>query len=269
MASQMFMTNDVFHSTAKIKIPVEIDALLLHINNTMRDGNEYGVYLSGDLDLETFTINVNPEAFHIPKQEVSAAHIRFIEHRSDPDLFNMVIHRHPAGVTNFSGTDNASINEDFDISCLFIPQPVYKYEQPILGASFAPGVAAQDPAFFADDPFDLESMFPMAGRRGIINRRRMAARSAAQPADFRRPVAYQPPVLEGYKSTYPRGILNYPVDRKKGIWIRLAVEFEPIPIYNPGPYFKAFLEDGIDLPFLKERILSHSTNAMYSYPVHY
>lgn len=254
MASpQMFMTNDVFHSTAKIRIPVEIDALLLHINETMRDGNEYGIYLSGELDLKTFKIDVNPEAFHIPIQEVSAAHIRFIEHRSDPDLFNMVIHRHPAGVTNFSGTDNASINEDFDISCLFIPQPVYKYEQPVMGASFA-----KNPALFVEDPLGLDDFFPTAGRRGIINRRRMAS----QPA-YQRPV-YAPPVLEGFKSTYPRGIINYPVDRKEGIWIRLAVEFEPIPIYNPGPYFKAYLNDGIDLPFLQERIRSHSTNAMYA-----
>lgn len=58
------------------------------------------------------------DAIFVPTQTVSTAFVDY--HEDAPEGYNTVIHKHPNGVSNFSGTDDRYINQNFDISLLWM-----------------------------------------------------------------------------------------------------------------------------------------------------
>ena len=77
---------------------------------------EFGVFLKGQfLD---GVLYVDENTTFIPKQKVTSVTVDFQE---DPpeDNYNGVIHRHPTGCKNFSGTDAHHINRNFEFSLLY------------------------------------------------------------------------------------------------------------------------------------------------------
>lgn len=110
-----------------IVIPHSVDNLLklLHVNMTDKS-SEFGIYLKATLNPDTGKAIIKPvnietgENFYVPKQQVSAASIVFNEPPPDSS-FNCIIHRHPKGCTSFSSTDMNSINQEFAVSLIYIP----------------------------------------------------------------------------------------------------------------------------------------------------
>jgi hypothetical protein len=107
----------------EVRVPTDVMDFLNKIHSHLdNDRSEYGVYLKGTLDKDDMVFAILPgeENMYLPSQKVTAASLQFTEdppHKS----FNAVVHRHPAGMSGFSGTDRESINQDYDMSMLFIP----------------------------------------------------------------------------------------------------------------------------------------------------
>lgn len=103
-----------------IFVPSKITRLMNYIGNTPRLGSmEYGMYLKTSRKvIEGILCYIVSEEYYIPEQDVTAAAISFTESRPDYS-FNAVIHRHPEGVNEFSGTDETSVNANFDLSLLY------------------------------------------------------------------------------------------------------------------------------------------------------
>ena len=76
---------------------------------------EFGAFLKADFINGELHIT---EDFIVVKQLVTSVTIDFEE--DPPEGFNGVIHRHPSGCTKFSGTDDTSINENYDFSLLYV-----------------------------------------------------------------------------------------------------------------------------------------------------
>jgi proteasome lid subunit RPN8/RPN11 len=131
------------HSRATILVPSSIVTLLNSILGGLANkGSEYGIYLKGTLNKQTMTMTLSEE-YMIPKQEVTSVTIDFKEDPPSTD-WNVVLHRHPDGVTRFSGTDVSSINKEFDASLLFIPP--FDFPQAIMNVDIGDGVLLQLPA---------------------------------------------------------------------------------------------------------------------------
>jgi len=79
-----------------------------------RVDTEFMLYAKADF--RTFpTITIQDIFF--PEQEASYAYVKSLEKK--PDEFNVVIHRHPHGNTQFSATDDEFLNNNSLISMLF------------------------------------------------------------------------------------------------------------------------------------------------------
>lgn len=89
----------------------------LMINDPGMGTQEFGVFLSGSFTSAGHLVLT--EDFYIPSQKVSTATIDFTEEPPDMKKYNGVIHRHPAGCKNFSGTDTQNINKNFEFSLLY------------------------------------------------------------------------------------------------------------------------------------------------------
>jgi len=128
----------------RIELPAEIGRTMLSLLQFLPNpGLEYGVFLQGEWDPEKATVKVRPDKVYFPKQEVTAASISFLE--EPPGLeWNVIMHRHPAGVRRFSATDVNSINEEFLASILFIP--TWEFPDAIINVPLAPGAKLQIPA---------------------------------------------------------------------------------------------------------------------------
>jgi len=110
--------------SGEVKVPISILPKLLLI--TEKVGlNEVGLYLKSELDFTSnnkvvATISSEKEFFYLPKQKVSPVGIDFNE--SKPKWCNTVLHRHPDGCIRFSGTDIEYLNQEFEVSVLYIPE---------------------------------------------------------------------------------------------------------------------------------------------------
>lgn len=102
----------------KIYVPMDIIGTMQAFEKYSQ-GNEYGLFLSAKVDSASLEATIESEIWEFPKQEVTGASIKFIDYRSDAS-FNAVVHRHPTGCNTFSGTDWYYINQDFEVSFLFI-----------------------------------------------------------------------------------------------------------------------------------------------------
>lgn len=101
------------------KFPFELLKSLRQVDNGVKQkiGDvEFSVYIHGEFnDDGVFVIS---EDFYIPKQKVSGASVDYLE---EPDnYYNGCLHKHPKGVTTFSGTDKKYINSNFDFSILYL-----------------------------------------------------------------------------------------------------------------------------------------------------
>ena len=125
------------HTHATIVMPADIARVMVGIVGLLPDPNlEFGLYLKGRWDPTTATVEVAPGEYVFPGQEVTPASIRFTEEPPGPE-WNVVIHRHPHGYRTFSGTDRASINEEFLASILFIP--AWDFPEAVINIPIAPG----------------------------------------------------------------------------------------------------------------------------------
>ena len=81
---------------------------------------EYSVLVKAEI--KGNRIIVKPEVY-IPYQKASYAFIEYDHLEMDFALyrqgFNVVIHKHPTGISHFSSTDYSSINQIFPVSILF------------------------------------------------------------------------------------------------------------------------------------------------------
>ena len=134
-------TGMAIHTQATIVLPADIARVMVGIVGLLPDPNlEFGLYLKGRWDSTSATVEVAPGEYVFPGQEVTPASIRFTEEPPGPE-WNVVIHRHPHGVRTFSGTDRASINEEFLASILFIP--AWDFPDAVVNVPLAPGSKLQ------------------------------------------------------------------------------------------------------------------------------
>jgi hypothetical protein len=99
-----------------VKIPIEILGVSYQILNEI-ETDEFS-FLAKIISSEKNEFTLGKE-FYIPEQEVSGTSVNFLE-KNLPKEFDVVIHRHPNGLKEFSKTDQESINSHFKISILFV-----------------------------------------------------------------------------------------------------------------------------------------------------
>jgi proteasome lid subunit RPN8/RPN11 len=110
----------VIEPPLKCKVPQSVLIMMRTIEHHMRrkpqmGALEFGAFLKGKFENGCLMVG---EDFSIVKQQVTGATIDFQE--EPPPEFNGVIHRHPNGCKSFSGTDRASINQNYDFSLLYV-----------------------------------------------------------------------------------------------------------------------------------------------------
>ena len=126
---------------SRVIVPSEIGRLMLTIHGLLPSaGLEFGLYLKGVWVPEQAAVVVSAETYYFPKQRTTPGSIQFLEDPPSPD-FNVVIHRHPQGVRDFSGVDQASINQEFLASILFIP--MWDFPSAVVNIPLARGVKLQ------------------------------------------------------------------------------------------------------------------------------
>jgi hypothetical protein len=92
------------------------------ISNVMKSFNfhfpssEFSIFCIIEYDKENKCFKLRDEYF-VPKQRVSHGGVDYNE--DAPDGYNCVVHKHPRGCRNFSGTDDTYINQNFDYSLLW------------------------------------------------------------------------------------------------------------------------------------------------------
>lgn len=103
------------------KIPQKIVIMMRTVEAEMctrgMAGLEFGAHLKGTFTSDGYLLV--GEDIWIGKQKVSGASIDFEEDPPDA-TFNGVIHRHPTGCNNFSGTDDTFINQNHMFSLLYV-----------------------------------------------------------------------------------------------------------------------------------------------------
>jgi len=101
-------------------VPQHVLTLMRSIEAKMSPSRlEFGAFLKGELRDGCLWIEKD---FMVVKQKVTGVTIDFLE---DPaDGFNGVIHRHPGGCKRFSGTDDSSINQNYDFSLLYVDNAI-------------------------------------------------------------------------------------------------------------------------------------------------
>lgn len=112
----------------KIIVPESVLAALNILHSKISDASlEFGMYLKANINVDTGEAIILPidletgENIEVPNQRVTQGSISFGDDGPSDSSFNTVIHRHPAGCRTFSGTDMSSINQEFDVSLIFIP----------------------------------------------------------------------------------------------------------------------------------------------------
>lgn len=85
---------------------------------------EFSIYVKGELVREDEERGITTPTmvitdWYLPEQEVTSAAVEYLEEVPD-STWNGVIHKHPSGVLNFSGTDDRYINQNFEFSLLYV-----------------------------------------------------------------------------------------------------------------------------------------------------
>jgi hypothetical protein len=79
--------------------------------------DEFSFLLKCDIDWEKHIITINDTDVYFPKQKVSSAFVNYLE---DKPEYNGVLHKHPGKLKTFSSTDNTWINQNFQVSLLWV-----------------------------------------------------------------------------------------------------------------------------------------------------
>ncbi|MCK5020441.1 MAG: hypothetical protein KAS32_25620 [Candidatus Peribacteraceae bacterium] len=103
--------------SAAIFVPFNIIQIMNSLNDQFT-GLEYSIFCKAEFD-KVKKCFILGEEFFIPQQKVTAASVDYQED-APGDEFNCVIHKHPRGCMGFSGTDNTYINQNFDLSLLWV-----------------------------------------------------------------------------------------------------------------------------------------------------
>lgn len=121
--------------TPKVLIPLKIFEVMVALDRQI--DREAGIVCRGDWDENgNFVLS---EEFYVPEQETTTATIEFKEPVLRTD-WNVVIHKHPHGVTSFSSTDDEHINKNFDASILFCDG---RFTDAVVNIKIKPGVYVQ------------------------------------------------------------------------------------------------------------------------------
>jgi len=97
-------------------VPQKIEQIMKSLTNKFSN-EEFSIFCIANYNKEDKRYELSDEYF-IPKQEVTSVHIDYEE--DAPENYNCVIHKHPSGCKNFSGTDDTYINQNFDLSLLWV-----------------------------------------------------------------------------------------------------------------------------------------------------
>lgn len=84
--------------------------------NTALVGQEFSFLLKCEIDWEEGMVTVS-EDWYFPKQVVTSVSV---DYKEDMSEYNGVMHKHPGKMRNFSGTDDKWINQNFQVSILWI-----------------------------------------------------------------------------------------------------------------------------------------------------
>ena len=105
-----------------IYIPLKFVAMMNLIHENLESkGDEFTVFFKVEVDDEDPTVYyILEDDYIIPEQIVTPSHFT---NKEDINFkkFNACIHRHPQGVTKFSITDEQWLNDNVEVSVLFIP----------------------------------------------------------------------------------------------------------------------------------------------------
>ncbi|HEX2787591.1 MAG TPA: hypothetical protein VHP32_06760 [Ignavibacteria bacterium] len=102
--------------SVKVIIPLKLLVICNHISR-MVDDNEFSIVTDIIKDQSNKIDELRlSEEYYIPKQKVTSCSI---DYEADSYDHNVVIHRHPDGLNNFSSTDHSFINQNFELSLLF------------------------------------------------------------------------------------------------------------------------------------------------------
>lgn len=96
-------------------IPKKIEDVVKIINKQL-PSDEFSIFVKGSFDPNSKVYTIEEDWFY-PEQKVSTASI---DYKEDNSNFNGVIHKHPSGCKNFSGTDKKYINQNFEFSILWV-----------------------------------------------------------------------------------------------------------------------------------------------------
>lgn len=136
----------VFDSGLKVikthneKIEVQIPAKIINVCNSLQrsvDRNEFSIVCKGRWEDGEYIVD---EDFKVPKQEVAGASVDYDNEdleRLKLEGYNVVIHSHPFESSNFSASDEETINSHFECSILY---SVGKFSAATVAISHTPGV---------------------------------------------------------------------------------------------------------------------------------
>ena len=80
---------------------------------------EFSVLGKAEIDGDKYTVG---DEYYIPEQEVESASVDYKEdmYRLREQGWNAVVHKHPDGIMSFSGPDYEYLNNQFDLSLLWV-----------------------------------------------------------------------------------------------------------------------------------------------------
>jgi len=78
---------------------------------------EFSFLLKCEIDYNNRTVDIDPDSWFFPKQTVTPGSVIYHEDMAE---YNCVMHKHPGSMKSFSGTDDEWINQNFQVSVLWI-----------------------------------------------------------------------------------------------------------------------------------------------------
>ena len=96
-------------------IPDKIQDIMTSANSVLK-GEEFSFFVKCNIDYEEQFIEVTEDWFY-PTQVVTPASV---EYKEDNSEYNGVIHKHPGSLKTFSSTDDNYINQNFQVSILWV-----------------------------------------------------------------------------------------------------------------------------------------------------
>lgn len=151
--------------SVELVIPHKIEGYLRAMS-TKFPHVEFSILANSYFNPETKSYYVDPDSVCIPRQNVNAA---FIEYLEDKPECNTVFHKHPDGCRGFSGTDAEYINANFKFSILWVDM---SFAVAIANTCIEPGVFLEIPVkiskeirYSQDFPEGIENIIEQGGNR--------------------------------------------------------------------------------------------------------